>query len=54
MLYEVITIGKALSEAEAMNLTQPGFLVGTPAYVSPERLFGDGEDDGRGDRNNFV
>ncbi|HSM18235.1 MAG TPA: protein kinase [Gemmatimonadales bacterium] len=42
-------IGKALSEAEAMNLTQPGFLVGTPDYVSPERLFGDGEGDGRGD-----
>ncbi len=42
-------IGKVATEAGAMHLTQPGFLVGTPAYVSPERIFEDEVVDGRSD-----
>jgi serine/threonine-protein kinase len=42
-------IGKALTAAGAENLTQPGTLIGTPAYVSPERIFGEQEVDGRCD-----
>ncbi len=42
-------IALALTHAGGDRLTQPGFAVGTPAYVSPEQAAGDREIDGRAD-----
>src|SRR5690606_29577890 len=42
-------IALALTQAGGERLTQPGFAVGTPAYVSPEQAAGDREIDGRAD-----
>ncbi|RMG11110.1 MAG: serine/threonine protein kinase, partial [Planctomycetota bacterium] len=46
---KLIDFGLARDVQEKQRLTRPGGLVGTPAYMAPEMVAGDGEVDGRVD-----